>query len=158
PAELRTEEPAHHRHRLHRFASYGIVTDPAGRILLTKIAPGFPGADSWHLPGGGVDHGENPRQALLRELVEETGQIGGIGDLVTITHHHRTGQIGPHSDNTDIDAVWVFFHAHIPHPGDPHVTETGGSTVDAAWFTPQDLPHLKLSTTARRGLTALTTR
>ena len=41
-----------------RFAAYGLAADPAGRILLTRIAPGYPGAGTWHLPGGGTDFGE----------------------------------------------------------------------------------------------------
>ncbi|MRJ03020.1 MAG: RNA pyrophosphohydrolase [Epsilonproteobacteria bacterium] len=30
-------------------------------------------ADSWQFPQGGIDEGENPREALLRELREEIG-------------------------------------------------------------------------------------
>ena len=48
-----------------------------GRLLLTRIADGYPGAGCWHLPGGGTDYGEQPGAALIRELVEETGQAGG---------------------------------------------------------------------------------
>ncbi|CAM3796768.1 NUDIX hydrolase [Nocardiopsis gilva] len=154
---LLEEEPERPTPSLRRFASYGIVTDAAGRILLSKIAPGFPAAGCWHLPGGGVDDGEDVRAALERELFEETGQRGGTGDLVTIACHHRTGQMGPESSDTEIYSVWVFLHVHVAEPEPLRVTETGGSTIDCAWFTPDDLPHLRLSTTARRGLTALAT-
>jgi 8-oxo-dGTP diphosphatase len=57
-------------HRAQRFAAYAVATDPAGRVLLTRIAPGYPGDGSWHLPGGGTDFGEQPGIALLRELAE----------------------------------------------------------------------------------------
>ena len=60
-------------HRAQRFAAYAIATDPSDRLLLTRIAPGYPGAGRWHLPGGGTDYGEQPGTALIRELVEETG-------------------------------------------------------------------------------------
>ncbi|TWH66518.1 NUDIX domain-containing protein [Micromonospora olivasterospora] len=49
-------------------------------MLLTKIAEGYPGAGLWHLPGGGTDHGEQPAAGLLRELVEEGGQLGRVGN------------------------------------------------------------------------------
>jgi ADP-ribose pyrophosphatase YjhB (NUDIX family) len=55
-------------HRAQRFAAYAVASDAAGRILLTKIAPGYPGEGCWHLPGGGTDYGEQPGAALSREL------------------------------------------------------------------------------------------
>ncbi|RNL81846.1 NUDIX domain-containing protein [Halostreptopolyspora alba] len=156
PAELLPPEPERGRPSLRRLGAYGIVTDPAGRLLLTRIAEGFPGAGCWHLPGGGVDHGEEIHAALRRELHEETCQHGHPGEIITITHHHRSGQPGPDSDDTDIYAIWVFFHVHVTNPHTPRVRELAGSTDDCAWFTPEDLPHIRLSSTARRGLTALT--
>src|SRR5690606_35831528 len=71
-----------------RFAAYGLVTDPDDRVLLTLIAPGYPGAGHWHLPGGGTDHGEQPAAGLLRELTEETGQLGRVVDLLEVSHRH----------------------------------------------------------------------
>lgn len=138
--------------RLRRFASYGLVTDPAGRILLSKIAEGFPAAGTWHLPGGGVDTGEDVRAALRREVLEETGQRGVVGALITVASHRRL----PSTGGTDIYAVWVFSHVHVGAPTRPHVTEENGSTVDCGWFTPEELPRLRLSTTAQRGLEFLT--
>ncbi|MFC3996895.1 NUDIX hydrolase [Nocardiopsis sediminis] len=155
PAELLAEEPERAAPSLRRFASYGVVTDPAGRLLLARIAEGFPGAGTWHLPGGGVDHGEDARAALRREIFEETGQDGGVGGVVGIAHHARPGQMGPEGRPADIYAVWVFFHAHIAHPRPLRVTETAGSTADCAWFTSEELPGIRLSLTARRALDAL---
>ena len=42
--------------------------DSGGRILLVREDNGV-----WELPGGGLEHGEDPRQALAREFLEETG-------------------------------------------------------------------------------------
>ena len=39
-------------------------------VLLTRLI----GADPrWTLPGGGLDHGEDPRDGAIREVEEETG-------------------------------------------------------------------------------------
>ncbi|MFE1168438.1 NUDIX hydrolase [Nocardiopsis sp. NPDC058789] len=133
--------------RMRRFASYGIVTDPAGRVLLSLIADGFPAAGTWHLPGGGVDTGEDVRAALRREVLEETGQAGVVGELITVASHRRSRSAG-----TDIYAVWVFSHVHVAAPTVPRVVEVEGSTADCAWFTPAELTELPLSTTARRGM------
>ncbi|CAL9340635.1 hypothetical protein SUDANB121_00273 [Nocardiopsis dassonvillei] len=148
-AELLPEEPEPEGPlpRLRRMASYGVVTDPAGRIMLSLIADGFPGAGTWHLPGGGVDAGEDVRSALRREVLEETGQHGVVGRLITVSSHHRTP---PNAG--EVYAVWVFSHVHVAHPAPARVLEKGGSTADCAWFTPEQLAGLRLSTTTRRGL------
>lgn len=151
PADLEAEEEVAgeeaERPRLRRFASYGIVTDAAGRIMLSRISEGFPGAGTWHLPGGGVDDGEDSRAALRREVLEETGQHGVVGELITVTSHRRAVQSG-----TDIYSVWVFSHVFVPEPGPAQVLESGGSTCECGWFTPEELSELRLSTTALRGL------
>ncbi|MDT0331860.1 NUDIX hydrolase [Nocardiopsis lambiniae] len=148
-AELVAEEPAPavDRPRLRRMASYGIVTDPTGRIMLSLIADGFPGAGTWHLPGGGVDPGEDVRSALRREVWEETGQQGVVGRLITVSSHHRVPLTGH-----EVYAVWVFSHVHVAHPGPARVLEENGSTADCAWFTPDQLGGVRLSATTRRGL------
>lgn len=140
-------DPPHGRPRMRRMASYGIVTDPAGRIMLSLIADGFPGAGTWHLPGGGVDAGEDVRSALRREVHEETGQDGVVGRLITVSSHHRVPPTGH-----EVYAVWVFSHVHVAHPAPARVLEEKGSTADCAWFTPDQLGGLRLSTTTRRGL------
>ena len=120
PEELVPEEvlPAT---ALRRFAVYGLVTDPAARLLLSRIAPGYPGEGTWHLPGGGVAHGEDIRTALIREIAEESSQEAQPGRLLAVTHHYRNHPDGPY---TDIYSLWVFFHAHVDDPGPVRVAET----------------------------------
>ena len=57
---------------------YGLVVcvwvyDDSGRLLLTRRAPGKSFAGTWENSGGAVQAGENSRQAIARELFEETG-------------------------------------------------------------------------------------
>jgi 8-oxo-dGTP pyrophosphatase MutT (NUDIX family) len=59
------------------FGVMGAVFDAAGRVLLVRQGY-MPG---WRLPGGGVDRGEAPAAAVMRELHEEVGLTGGAASL-----------------------------------------------------------------------------
>lgn len=52
----------------YRVSIKGIALDETGRFLLTKEDNG-----QWELLGGGLDHNENPKDCLMREIKEETG-------------------------------------------------------------------------------------
>ena len=49
------------------------MVDVDGRVLIAKRPPGKKMAGLWEFPGGKVDAGETPEQALIRELKEELG-------------------------------------------------------------------------------------
>jgi len=49
------------------------LVDANGRILLQRRPPGKRMAGLWEFPGGKVEPGELPEQALVRELEEELG-------------------------------------------------------------------------------------
>ncbi|WP_406078308.1 NUDIX hydrolase [Micromonospora sp. NBC_00858] len=137
--------PVHPDRRL-RFGAYGLVTDPAGRILLTQIADGYPGAGMWHLPGGGTDHGEQPTTGLLRELVEEGGQLGRVVELLGVDNLHNPAALGPEGRPLDWHGVRVIYRVLVDVPTDAVVTESaGGSTARAGWFTPSQAADLLLT-------------
>lgn len=53
-----------------------------GRVLMVYERE----RECWELPGGGIEPGESPRQAAVRELWEETGQRLDTGDLRFVGH------------------------------------------------------------------------
>jgi 8-oxo-dGTP diphosphatase len=56
-----------------RIASYGIVLD-GDQILLCRLSAEVPShMGRWTLPGGGLEFGEHPEVAMVREVMEETG-------------------------------------------------------------------------------------
>ncbi|MFC5380148.1 NUDIX hydrolase [Aquipuribacter nitratireducens] len=58
-----------------RLASYAVLhpDGDAERVLLVEASRHSDLAGRWFLPGGGVDHGEDPAAAVVREVEEETG-------------------------------------------------------------------------------------
>lgn len=59
---------------IYRANVAGILRNPRGRILICERL-GVP--DAWQFPQGGIDEGETPEQALVRELWEEVGVVAG---------------------------------------------------------------------------------
>jgi 8-oxo-dGTP diphosphatase len=129
-------------HRAQRFAAYAVATDPAGRVLLTRVSAGYPGAGCWHLPGGGTDYGEQPGAALIRELVEETGQRGRLVELLGVASHRDAASLGPEGYPIDWHGVRAFYRVIIDSPAPPTVGDVGGSTCEARWFGPDELGAL----------------
>ena len=57
---------------LYRVSIKGLIRNPDGQVLVVKEA----GRTWWDLPGGGMDHDENIKSALAREMYEEVGLTG----------------------------------------------------------------------------------
>ncbi len=141
-------------HRAQRFAAYGLVTDVAGRVLLTRIADGYPGAGRWHLPGGGTDFGEQPGAALIRELAEETGQHGRLVALLGVASHRDAASLGPEGYPIDWHGVRAFYQVAVETAGDPKVYDVGGSTAEARWFSRAEVGGLPVTEVTAEALAA----
>lgn len=133
-----------------RVAAYALCTD-GDAVLLSRIAPGATASSDrmWTLPGGGVDFGEHPRDAALRELTEETGLVGEIESLVDVDSwaghfvHPRDGV------PTDFHAVRILYRVRIV--GGELRDEVGGSSDACAWIRREDVDRLPLVDLARTG-------
>lgn len=76
----------------------GIVVFNNKILLMKRVRPSTDGLGYWELPGGGLEYGETPDQALIRELREETAlEIKIIKPVYTFTkvrEHYQTVGIG----------------------------------------------------------------
>jgi putative (di)nucleoside polyphosphate hydrolase len=61
------------RFRDYRPAVGIMLLNRGGEVFVGRRCDMPPGEDAWQMPQGGIDDGETPRQAALRELAEETG-------------------------------------------------------------------------------------
>ncbi len=64
-----------------------VIINQDDQILITKRASHQHQGNKWEFPGGKVEKGENPQQALQRELKEELGiDIQSVKNLIEINH------------------------------------------------------------------------
>jgi 8-oxo-dGTP diphosphatase len=74
-----------------RFVAAALIVR-GGELLIGQRRADQPMALQWEFPGGKIEAGESPEQALARELDEELGIQATIGPLVTrIRHNYRHG-------------------------------------------------------------------
>ena len=74
-----------------RFVAAALILR-GGEVLIGQRRPDQPMALQWEFPGGKIEPGESPEQALARELDEELGITAVVGPRVThIRHNYRHG-------------------------------------------------------------------
>lgn len=117
--------------RRQRIAAYARIIS-GDQLLLTRISRIGHHDGSWTLPGGGIDHGENPRDAVVREVYEETGLDAQVGALLDVHDTHFTGT-APDGRVEDYHGIHLVFAATVPDGVVAAVTEVGGTTDAVEW-------------------------
>jgi 8-oxo-dGTP diphosphatase len=93
----------------------GVVVEQ-GQVLLTQRKAGGHLAGMWEFPGGKVEPGEDPRDALRRELREELGIETVVGEIVDVAFHRY--------DDTDKAVLLLFFEAsRVPGSAAPRAVD-----------------------------------
>jgi ADP-ribose pyrophosphatase YjhB (NUDIX family) len=121
-----------------RVAAYALcVRDDA--ILLVRLAVETGAGGLWAMPGGGVDWGEAPRDAVVRELREETGLAGEVEALLDVTSH---------ADR--VHSIRIYYRVRIT--GGTLRDETGGTTDHAEWVPLARVRELPIAGTVEEAL------
>ena len=122
-----------------RVAAYAVITDDDGRVLLARWTEGRRAA--WTMPGGGLEPGEDPEDAVRREVDEETGYAVRVGELLGI--HSRVIPAGRRTHHVDapLHTLRIVYSADII--GGSLRFEENGSTDMAGWFTLDEVANLQ---------------
>lgn len=110
-----------------------------GSVFAARRGPGKAMAGMWEFPGGKIEPGETPQEALERELREELRIDAHVGDHLTTTlHHYDSGVVNL--------ATYICAITH----GEPELTEHS----EARWvpvarlteldWAPADVPAVEL--------------
>lgn len=117
--------------------------DGAERVLLARHISGFGRGGLWTLPGGRVEHCEDPFDAVIREVAEETGcesvvesLLGVDSRVIPIDELNVPGPV-PHQN------VGVFYRVRIT--GGELRPEPNGEIVESVWTPLPDVAGLRRS-------------
>jgi 8-oxo-dGTP diphosphatase len=127
--------------RRQRVAAYAVIVR-GGEILLARIAPSISETEQWTLPGGGIDFGEHPAAAVVREVQEETGLDCELGAPIWVGSAHRFLDQGARGLEAaaELHSVRIVYDAWVAADAPaPRVVEVDGSTVDAQWHPVADV-------------------
>jgi len=145
----RTTSRPRHKREITRIGAYGIILRD-GAILLCRLSAIVTGnVGKWTLPGGGIDFGEDPKDAVIREIAEETGLVARPGALADI---HTSLVKRPEASYQRIRIIY-----HIDDVTGDLVFETEGSTDKCAWIPLSRVRTLPLVPLSRHALTLLPT-
>ncbi len=133
-----------------RIAAYAIVQSSRG-VLGTQCSRKVAVPGLWQLPGGGLDEGETPAAAVLREIREESAQEAEIDRLIDLQSDHWIGR-APTGVLEDFHALRVIYLAHCENPTDPQVLDVGGTTQEASWIPLNKWRGLPWASSARSAL------
>lgn len=119
------------------IVAVGAVLVDDDRLLLVRRGHG-PASGTWSLPGGRVEFGETLAEAVVRELLEETGIEGVCGPLIGVVELLPDDQDPDRSDHF----VLVDFEVSILESTDP---EAGDDAAEARWVDLGDVAELRLA-------------
>jgi 8-oxo-dGTP pyrophosphatase MutT (NUDIX family) len=110
-----------------RIGAYAVCRR-GDEVLVVRASSRTQVEGAWFLPGGGLEFGEAPEAAVLRELTEETGLTGRSPRLlgVTSTLHDRV-------EGTSVFTIRLIYSLEVDDVGRPLSHELGGTSDEARW-------------------------
>lgn len=111
-----------------RVAAYAVI-ERRGEVLLTHWRRGK--MHGWTLPGGGIEAGEDPRDTVVREVLEETGLEARVGKLVGVDSRVMQRVDAPAGGSAKLHTIRIVYRATVADG--VLVNEVGGSSDEARW-------------------------
>lgn len=130
-----------------RVAAYAVI-ERRGKILLTHWRRGH--LHGWTLPGGGIENGEDPRDTVIREVLEETGLTARAGRLLGVDSRVMVRDDAPEGQTPELHTIRIVYRATVLDGPLRH--EIGGSSDEARWVPLKEVGALKTLSLVQTGL------
>lgn len=119
-----------------RVSAYGLVSNDDKMLLCrsSKELPRWQG--QWTLPGGGLDFGEHPENAVVREILEETGLHVCVGTVATVDSIHDESGL------RNFHGIRIIYHTNFL--GGELCSESYGTTDYCKWCSQDEIRSLEL--------------
>lgn len=130
-----------------RVAAYAVI-ERRGKILLTHWRRGH--LHGWTLPGGGIEAGEDPRDTVVREVLEETGLNAKVGRLIGVDSRVMIREEVPEGTAPELHTIRIVYRATVQDGPLRH--EIGGSSDEARWVPLAEISSLKTLSLVQTGL------
>lgn len=131
--------------------AYGIIIDDNKVALIRKARGGYKG--KLDLPGGGIEHTENPDEALKREIMEEAGVLVDGYSLLDVVSVNIKWQMEPEFWE-DLHHIGILYKVKVNNINLKQVAD-GLDSDGAAWYIIDELSHEELSPFTIYGLEKL---
>ncbi|MFD9845169.1 NUDIX hydrolase [Streptomyces parvus] len=131
-----------------RLAAYAVCIED-GRVLLA-LAVGPDGDRTGTLPGGGVEHAEDPYDAVIREVAEETGLAAVVERLLGVDS--RVIPVGERRlpGAPELQNVGIFYRVRVT--GGRLRPEPNGDTAESVWTPLPEAARLRRSSLVDIGI------
>ncbi|WJV50971.1 NUDIX hydrolase [Streptomyces flavofungini] len=131
-----------------RLAAYAVCVE-GGRVLLARHVPPH-GEPTWTLPGGRVEHAEDPFDAVIREVAEETGCDAVVERLLGVDSRVIPAADRPSPGLPEHQNVGVFYRCRIT--GGSLRPEPNGEIAESRWTPIPEVARLRRSSLVDIGL------
>ena len=112
-----------------------VIHDHAGNLLLQEKTSG----ERWSLPAGAIEPGEAPEEAVIREVLEETGLTVSSTSIVSVFGGHQFRYTYPNGHQ--VEYVVTLFKCQVFRRGG---VSTDAETKSLRYFAKEDMPSLAL--------------
>lgn len=121
--------------QVQRVSACGLARDGDAMLLVQIGRSAYGEAGKWMLPGGGIEHGEEPREAVVRAFAEQLGLTVRVDELLDVGSDYRNLAGG-----IDFHGIFIVYGVTVT-AGEPKA-EPDGAILSPTWVKPAELESL----------------